>query len=64
MSNTDRKLIDAYEMVIADLSNSVGFDEQSLKSALGVINGRLYELVEVWPFFDIVSQLEEDEDNA
>ena len=64
MSNTDRKLIDAYEMVIADLSEAEGYEADIKAIAIGALGSRLYELTDVWPFFDIVSQLEEDEDNA
>jgi len=61
MSNTDKKLIDAYEMVIADLSEAEGYEEDIKAIALGALGGRLYELSDVWPFFGIVKQLEEED---
>jgi hypothetical protein len=63
MSNTDRKLIDAYELVIADLSEAEGYEADIKAITIGALGGRLYELTDVWPFFDIVKQLEE-EDNG
>lgn len=61
MSNTDRKLIDAYELVMADLAQEVGYDPDTKRTTLNVLSGRARELTELWPFFDIVSQLEEEE---
>lgn len=63
MSNTDKELIDAYKLIIDDLSQQVGFDEGVLETVLSALDGRMHELTEVWPFFDIVKQLEDKEDN-
>lgn len=62
MSNTDKKLIEAYETVMADITNDVGYDEDIRAVVIGALKGRLYELTSVWPFFEIVSQLEEEEE--
>ena len=55
-------IVAAYETVIADLSQDIGFDPGVLDTVLSALNGRLHEITEVWPFFDIVSQLEEGDD--
>ena len=62
MSNPDRKLIDAYELVMADIAQEVGFEEEVQRTVLNVLSGRAYELTEIWPFYEIVSQLEEKEE--
>lgn len=61
MSNTNAKLTEAYEMVMADIAQDVGYDEEIKTTIVGALKGRLYELTSVWPFFEIVSQLEEEE---
>lgn len=61
MSNTNAKLTEAYEIVMADIAQDVGYDEEIKTTVVGALKGRLYELTSVWPFFEIVSQLEEEE---
>lgn len=60
MSNTNEKLTEAYELVMADIAQDVGYDEEIKTTIIGALKGRLYELTTVWPFFEIVSQLEEE----
>ena len=62
MSNTNAKLTEAYEMVMADIAQDVGYDEEIKTTIVGALKGRLYELTSVWPFFEIVSQLEEEKE--
>jgi hypothetical protein len=59
---SNNNIVAAYETVIADLSQDIGFDPGVLDLVLSALTGRLHEITEVWPFFDIVSQLEEGDD--
>lgn len=40
---------EAYEYVIADLKQDVGWEPEALDTALSVLKGRLHEIVEVHP---------------
>jgi hypothetical protein len=44
-----KKAEEAYEYVIADLEQAIGFKEKSMKKALSVLRTRLYELTEITP---------------
>jgi hypothetical protein len=47
-----KKAEEAYEYVIADLEQAIGFKEKSMKKALSVLRTRLYELTEIWSIPD------------
>jgi hypothetical protein len=47
----------AYELVIADLKQDIGYAENAQETALSVLRGRLHELKHVW------SMPSEDKDN-
>jgi hypothetical protein len=47
----------AYELVIADLKQDIGYAENAQETALSVLRGRLHELKNVW------SMPTEDKDN-
>lgn len=38
----------AYELVIADLKQDIGYAENAQETALSVLRGRLHELKNVW----------------
>lgn len=40
---------EAYEYVIADLEQDIGWEPEALQTALDVLKGRLYEIVDVHP---------------
>ena len=42
------ELTKAYELVIADLKQDIGYAENAQETALSVLRGRLYELKHVW----------------
>jgi hypothetical protein len=43
---------EAYEYVIADIEQAIGFKEKSIKKTLSVLRTRLYELTEIWSIPD------------
>lgn len=42
------ELTKAYELVIADLKQDIGYTENAQETALAVLRGRLHELNHVW----------------
>jgi hypothetical protein len=42
------ELTKAYELVIADLKQDIGYAENAQETALSVLRGRLHELKNVW----------------
>jgi len=53
---------EAYEYVIADLEQDIGWEPEALETALSVLKGRLHEIVEVHPkLFDDTPDPTDDE---
>ncbi len=42
------KLTDAYKLVIEDILSDIGYVKGAKETTIAVLNGRLYELVEIW----------------
>lgn len=56
-------IVEAYKAVISDLSQQVGYDQEARETAVGVLTGRLVELVFVWGHPDTNNLFGNYEDN-
>lgn len=46
--NNEINIIDAYNAVIEDIAQDIGYAAGAQETALGVLKGRLYELQNIW----------------
>lgn len=44
----NKELIEAYYLVIADLTQDIGYEPGVKESALAVLKGREWEIINVW----------------